>query len=92
MLAFGVDAHPALVFQVLDVNIIDIFENCSAIQRYIRINYGMAIEPEVDKLSKKMQAADELPYQFPPRYWALKMLEDDSEAERMLSQCRNYAA
>ena len=72
--------------------VIDIFENRSAIQRHIRINYGMAIEPEVDKLSKKMQAADELPYQFPPRYWALKMLEDDSEAERMLSQCRNYAA
>lgn len=71
--------------------VIDIFENRSAIQRHIQINYGTAIELEVDKLSQKMQAADELPYQFPPRYWALKMLEDDSEAERMLSHCGNYA-
>ncbi len=72
--------------------VIDVFENRSTIQRQIRINYGTAIEPELDKLSTKMQTADDLPHQFPPRYWALKLLEDDNEAERMLGHCANYVA
>ena len=64
--------------------IIDLFEGRNRVTRQVNINYGTTIEPELAIVSRLMQKSDDLPRQFPPRYWALKLLEGDTEAQRTL--------
>ena len=71
--------------------IIDVFEGRNRVERQVNINYGTTIEPELAILSRQMQHSDDLPHQFPPRYWALKFLEGDTEAERTLRGCTAFA-
>ena len=70
--------------------IIDLFEGRNRVTRQVNINYGTTIEPELAIVSRLMQQSDELPRQFPPRYWALKLLEGDTEAQRTLRSCAAY--
>lgn len=79
-------------FEKLLDTIIDVFENRDEISRQIRINYGTVIEPELIAFEQMMSKSDDLPHQFPPRYWALKMLEGDGEAASVLSRCSEYAS
>ncbi len=71
--------------------IIDVFEGRNRVERQVNINYGTTIEPELATLSRLMQHSDDLPHQFPPRYWALKFLEGDTEAQRTLRSCTAFA-
>ncbi|MCQ2607161.1 MAG: ferrous iron transport protein B [Bacteroidales bacterium] len=58
--------------------------------RHIHINYGTVMEPEISALSKDLHEVVDLPQQFPARYWALKMIEGDTEAVSVLQSCKNY--
>ena len=70
--------------------VIDIFESRNKIARHIHINYGTVTEPEISTLNEMIRKSEDVPQQFPARYWAIKLLEHDSEAENILSKCTDY--
>ena len=68
------------------------YENENPKVRHIHIRYSSTIENEIDSLAHRMkQNVDELPKCFPPRYWALKMLEGDSGVIESLKGAEHYA-
>ena len=68
------------------------YENENPKVRHIHIRYSSTIENEIDSLAQRMkQNVDELPKCFPPRYWALKMLEGDSGVIELLKGAEHYA-
>lgn len=69
--------------------VIELFEGNNKTIRHIHINYGMALEDELSPLQQLLHKADDLPQQFPVRYWALKLLERDSEAFNLLQSCKD---
>ena len=64
--------------------IIELFEGNNKTIRHIHINYGHIIEEELAPLSAELHKANDLPQQFPVRYWALKLLEGDKEVPNLL--------
>lgn len=72
--------------KLLDI-VIELFEGRNSTIRHIHINYGSTIESELTPLSEEMHKATDLPYQFPVRYWALKLLEGDKEAIEQMKNC-----
>jgi ferrous iron transport protein B len=70
--------------------VIDVFENRNPKVRHIHINYGTLLEPSIAKLSDLVRYSADAPQQFPARYWAIKLLEHDAEAEKILSRCAKY--
>ena len=65
--------------------VISTYENQNPKVRHIHINYSSSIETEIQALSKLMKRnIEELPKCFPPRYWAIKMLEGDGSVMSML--------
>lgn len=72
--------------KLLDI-VIELFEGRNSTIRHIHINYGNTIEGEQAPLSEELHKADDLPYQFPVRYWALKLLEQDKEVTNQLQHC-----
>lgn len=73
--------------KLLDI-VIELFEGKNSTIRHIHINYGKTLEAELAPLSDAMHKASDLPYQFPVRYWALKLLEGDKEATAQLAHCK----
>jgi ferrous iron transport protein B len=71
--------------------VIELFEGKNNTIRHIHINYGNIIEDQLVPLSAELHKADDLPPQFPVRYWALKLLEGDKEATRQLGNCMEEA-
>jgi ferrous iron transport protein B len=69
--------------------VIDIFENRNRTARHIHINGGTVVEPEISALSGMIRRCDDVPQQFPARYWAIRLLEHDRDAERLLDACKN---
>ena len=69
---------------------IDVFEGRNAIARHIHINYGTFTEPEISTLNDILRKSEDVPQQFPARYWAIKLLEHDSEAENILKKCSGF--
>lgn len=67
--------------------VIDLFEGNDNTIRHIHINYGQVIEEQIAPLSAELHKADDLPQQFPVRYWALKLLDGDKEALNLLGNC-----
>ena len=71
--------------------VIDVYENRDERVRHIHINMGPVIEEGLRRLNGDMSDhRDELPKAFPPRYYAMKMLEGDADAEKSLRECRSY--
>ena len=71
--------------------VIDVYENRDERVRHIHINMGPVIEEGLRRLNGDMSDhRDELPKAFPPRYYAMKMLEGDAEAEKSLRECSSY--
>ncbi|MBQ3539986.1 MAG: ferrous iron transport protein B [Bacteroidaceae bacterium] len=68
--------------------VIELFEGENTTIRHIHINYGNVMENEITPLSQELHNADDLPQQFPVRYWALKLLEQDKEALSILQHCK----
>lgn len=71
--------------------VIELFEGNNKIIRHIHINYGSVMEEELSPLSYELHNADDLPQQFPVRYWALKLLEQDADAVSLLQHCKEVA-
>ena len=71
------------VEQLLDT-IIAVYEGTEPRSRHIHINQGI-VEQSVSKLGAVLKASREsLPKCFPPRYFAMKLLENDREVVSML--------
>ena len=76
--------------ELLDT-VIDVYENRDERVRHIHINMGPVIDESLRKLNGDMSLhRGELPKAFPPRYWAMKMLERDAQAETALKGCERY--
>ena len=71
--------------------VINVYENRDERVRHIHINMGPVVEEGLRRLNGDMSDhRDELPKAFPPRYYAMKMLEGDAEAEKSLRECKRY--
>ena len=76
--------------ELLDT-IIAVHENKDRRVRHIHIAYGSVIEENLAALHADMREhRDELPVHFPPRYFALKLLEGDREVASMLETSPSY--
>lgn len=77
------------ITELLDT-IIAVYEGTDSRVRHIHINQGI-VEQSVAVLDKSLKEwRAELPKCFPPRYFAMKMLEGDSEICAMLSSAPHY--
>ena len=71
--------------------IIEVYENTNSQMRHIHINNGSIIEDGLSKVKEALKRnSEQLPKIFPPRYYALKLLERDRSVEEQLSECPNY--
>ena len=71
--------------------IIDVYENRDDRVRHIHINQGSVIEESLGILNDDMSRnRDQLPKMFPPRYFAIRLLEGDKDVEKMLSACPDF--
>ena len=70
--------------------VIELFEGKNAEARHVHINYGSVMEPEISALSEILHKATDLPQEFPARYWAIKLIENDKEAISVLQSCEHY--
>ena len=72
--------------------VIDVYENRDSRVRHIHINHGAVVESGIAALQNVMRPVrDQLPKHFPPRYWAIKLLERDKEAEQTLQSIEGYS-
>ena len=77
------------VEELLDT-VISVYENTDSRVRHIHINQGIA-EHSVERLDADMKAhKEDLPKCFPPRYFAMKMLEGDQDIVSMLQNSSRY--
>lgn len=71
--------------------VIAVYENQDERVRHIHINQGPVIEEGLQRLNADMNAfRGELPKAFPPRYYAMKLLEGDRQVEDQLRGCARY--
>lgn len=71
--------------------VIDVYENRNQSVRHIHIGYGTVIEENLAGLNADMrQHREELIAHFPPRYYALKLIEGDKEIESLLESAPHY--
>ena len=71
--------------------VIAVYENTDERVRHIHISQGSVIEESLGILNEDLSRnRDQLPKMFPPRYFAMKLLEGDKDVERMLSGCRDF--
>lgn len=72
--------------------VIAVYENQDERVRHIHINQGPIIEQGLQRLNSDLGASrDELPKAFPPRYYAMKLLEGDRQIEEQLQSCARFA-
>ncbi len=77
--------------ELLDT-IIAVYENQDERVRHIHIQLGSVIEESLRRINSDMNDyRGELPKTFPPRYFALKLLEGDRQVEEQLHGCKRYA-
>lgn len=72
-------------FNHLFDTIISVYEDTHAAVRHVHVNLGNQIEPAVTVLKDRLKQDKFIPPQFSPRYLAIKLLEHDSEAEKIIS-------
>ncbi len=72
--------------------VIAVHENRDKRVRHIHIGYGSVIEEHLEPLNADMRRhREELAAHFPPRYFALKLIEGDKEVATMLQPSPHYA-
>ncbi|MDE6622989.1 MAG: ferrous iron transport protein B [Alistipes sp.] len=87
-----VEARNGKGIEALLDTVIDVYESQDQRVRHIHINQGAVIEEGLQRLNAELGASrDELPKAFPPRYYAMKLLEGDRQAEELLRGCARYA-
>lgn len=76
--------------ELLDA-VIAVHENSDRRVRHIHIGYGSVIEESMEPLNGDMRRHhEELPAHFPPRYYALKLIEGDREVAALLQSSPHY--
>ncbi|MEG1622993.1 MAG: ferrous iron transport protein B [Alistipes sp.] len=71
--------------------VIAIYENTDERVRHIHINHGTVIEESLQAVDSALKASrEELPASFPPRYFAMKLLEEDQQIIEQLKECPSY--
>lgn len=71
--------------------VIAVYENEDDRVRHIHINQGPVIEESLRLLDSDLKAfREELPNHFPPRYFAMKMLEGDPYIVDQLKRCKRF--
>ncbi|MBO5720718.1 MAG: ferrous iron transport protein B, partial [Bacteroidales bacterium] len=71
--------------------VIEVYENTNSQMRHIHINNGSIIEEGLSKVKEALKRSNEqLPKYFPPRYYALKLLERDTGVEDQLKDCPDF--
>ncbi|WP_295990850.1 ferrous iron transport protein B [uncultured Alistipes sp.] len=77
--------------ELLDT-VIAVYENRDERVRHIHIGMGAVVEEGLRRLNADLSAhRDELPQHFPPRYFAMKLLEGDRRVEETLAACPGFA-
>lgn len=71
--------------------VIAVYENEDDRVRHIHINQGPVIEESLRTITATLKESGELPPQFPPRYIAMKLLEDDKYINNQLNRHPNYS-
>ena len=72
--------------------VIAVYENRDPRVRHIHINNGPVVEQALRPLYERLRSdRDELPKHFPPRYFAMKLLERDKEVEAQLADWPHFA-
>jgi len=86
-----VEARNGKGIETLLDTVIAVYENRDERVRHIHIGQGAVIEEGLRRLNDDMNAyGDQLPKAFPPRYFAMKMLEDDRRVNELLHDCERY--
>lgn len=71
--------------------IVSVHENNNKQVRHIHIGYGAIIEEQLEPLNSDMRLHyDELTAHFPPRYYALKLIEGDKDVISILNQAPHF--
>ncbi len=70
---------------VLD-HIISVYEECDEVTKHIHINYGTELEEAISKIKPLLTCHEGIAVDFPYRYVALKLLENDSITYRQLEK------
>lgn len=70
---------------ILD-HIITVYEECEAVTKHIHINYGTDIENAINQIKALISGHKEIAVDFPFRYVAIKLLDNDSVTLRHLSK------
>ena len=87
-----VEGHSGKGVEELLDTIVAVYEGREESVRHIHIYQGI-IEESVMTLNKRIREhREELPKCFPPRYFAMKMLEGDSDISAMLEKCSPHYA
>ncbi len=77
--------------ELLDT-IIAVHENRDSRVRHIHIGYGSVIEEHLEPINADMRRhREELVAHFPPRYFALKMIEGDKEVMKLIESAPHYS-
>nr|MBE6191367.1 ferrous iron transport protein B [Rikenellaceae bacterium] len=72
--------------------IIAVYEGRDDRVRHIHIHQGSVVEESLQHLNSRLSRdREELPKVFPPRYYAMKLLEGDRQVEAMLVNCPHFA-
>lgn len=72
-------------------SVIEVYENRDQSVRHIHIGYGTVIEENLAQLNADMRLhREELVAYFPPRYYALKLIEGDTEIKSLLESAPHY--
>lgn len=88
-----VEARNGRGIEALLDTVIAVYENQDERVRHIHINMGPVVEEGLRRLNADMGAfREELSMAFPPRYYAMKLLEGDKQTEEQLRGCERYPA
>ncbi len=76
--------------ELLDT-VIAVYENRDERVRHIHIHQGSVVEEELKQLNSSIAThRSDLPNIFPPRYYAIKLLEGDRQIEQLLAHSAHY--
>lgn len=70
--------------------VIEVYELREPHMRHIHVKMRPEVEKEVSLLKDEIKKEPDLAHHFSPRYLAIKMLEKDPEAEKILHEARDY--
>lgn len=72
--------------------VVDVYEGRCDDVRHVHVKLGAELEESVSKVKDALKRDEKISREFSPRYLAIKLLEGDSEAERIVKQSSTDAA